>query len=314
MDLSPSLISAIVTTLVVAFILVIAYLLLNMEKHELNESTRAKLPGRFVSLTEGAVHYEISPQTRGTTIVLVHGFSVPAHIWDPTFEGLNEAGFRVMRYDLFGRGYSDRPSTRYDIGLFTRQLEGLLDALGISDPVHLVGLSMGGPVTASFAVQHPQRVSKLCFIDPLVSPILSRQTFPIHLRAIGDYLMAIFIAPFILPKSQKNDFFKPENYPEWIKRYKEQMKYKGFRRAILSTLRNFSTPLLPIYKALESLNITTMLIWGEADKTIPYEEIQKLRAAVPGMAFHAIERAGHLPHYERPEIVTPLLVEYFKSE
>lgn len=313
MDLSPSLISAIITILAIALGLLIAYLLLNMEKLELNDATRAKLPGSFIELPDGFVHYELSAHTDGATIVLVHGFSVPSYIWDPTFEGLSEEGFTVLRYDLYGRGTSDRPKTRYDLGLFTRQLGGLLDALEISEPVHLVGLSMGGPVTASFAVQHPRRVSKLCLIDPLVSPILSRQTFPIHLRAIGEYLMTVLVAPFILPKSQRNDFFMPDNFPEWIRKFKEPMKYKGFRRAILSTIRNLSTPLLPIYKALESLNITTMLIWGEMDKTIPLSEINKLREAIPGMAFHPIERAGHLPHYERPEVVTPLLVDYFGS-
>jgi pimeloyl-ACP methyl ester carboxylesterase len=54
--------------------------------------------------------------------VLIPGFSVPYVIWDPTFEDLVEKGFRVLRYDLFGRGYSDRPDAIYDLELFDRQL------------------------------------------------------------------------------------------------------------------------------------------------------------------------------------------------
>src|SRR5919109_740116 len=65
-------------------------------------------------------------------VVLVHGFSVPFFIYDPTFEFLTRAGFRVLRYDLFGRGFSDRPKARYNIDLFVRQLGELLDGVGFT--------------------------------------------------------------------------------------------------------------------------------------------------------------------------------------
>ena len=63
--------------------------------------------------------------------MLIHGFSVPYFIFDPTFNFLTKAGWRVLRYDLFGRGFSDRPHVRYNIDLFVRQLKELLDALNI---------------------------------------------------------------------------------------------------------------------------------------------------------------------------------------
>lgn len=99
--------------------------------------------------------------------MLVHGFSVPQFIFEPTFTFLTEQGFRVLRYDLYGRGFSDRPDKRYDIDLYVGQLANLLDALEIREPVSLVGLSMGGPITATFTVRFPQRVRKLVLIDPV---------------------------------------------------------------------------------------------------------------------------------------------------
>ena len=85
----------------------------------------------------------------------MHGFSVPYFIWDPTFKFLTKSGFRVLRYDLFGRGYSDRPKLRYDIDLFCKQLRELLDTLGF-EQINLMGLSMGGPITATFTARYPQ--------------------------------------------------------------------------------------------------------------------------------------------------------------
>ncbi|MGE5248620.1 MAG: alpha/beta fold hydrolase, partial [Bacteroidota bacterium] len=136
------------------------------ETQKLNEETRSTADGSFVPLQDGVTHYELTGPEAAQAVVLVHGFSVPYFIFDPTFEFLAASGFRVLRYDLFGRGWSDRPRLRSDVGLFVRQLNDLLDALGIRSPVSLVGLSMGGPISASFTVRHPERVARNVFIDP----------------------------------------------------------------------------------------------------------------------------------------------------
>src|SRR3972149_9257308 len=121
--------------------------------------------GSFIQLSDGVTHYELGGPQNGQPVVLVHGFSVPYFIFDPTFEALTKAGFRVLRYDLFGRGWSDRPRAKYNISLFVKQLKDLLDALQFQQ-VNLIGLSMGGPIAASFTARYPERVDKLALIDP----------------------------------------------------------------------------------------------------------------------------------------------------
>jgi pimeloyl-ACP methyl ester carboxylesterase len=136
------------------------------ETKDLNKETRNSASGSFIQLPDGVTHYELGGNESGEFVVLVHGFSVPYYIYDPTFNALMQAGFRVLRYDLFGRGFSDRPRTRYNIDLFVKQLADLLDALRVSRPVNLVGLSMGGPITATFTARHPERIKTLTLIDP----------------------------------------------------------------------------------------------------------------------------------------------------
>src|SRR5512147_2320234 len=92
------------------------------ETKELNDTTRRLTGGSFVPLADGITHYELGNITRDTTVVLVHGFSVPYFIFDPTFHFLTQNGFRVLRYDLFGRGFSDRPIANYNIDFFVKQL------------------------------------------------------------------------------------------------------------------------------------------------------------------------------------------------
>jgi pimeloyl-ACP methyl ester carboxylesterase len=308
----PKIISGTVTILVC--VLVAAYLIADGEKSTLNNEIRTTLPGQFVALSNGAVHYELVGSEDAPTVVLVHGFSVPYYVWDPTFDALVEAGFRVLRYDLYGRGYSDRPEVEYTLDLFTGQLEQLLSALDIEEPVALVGLSFGGPILARFANGHPDKVWGLSLIDPQIAPVSAAEIFPLNVPLVGEYLMAVYLAPSMLPETQVNDFYRPERFPGWEEQYRLQMGYTGFRRAILSTIRNMvEVDALVEYEALGKQGIPVMLIWGREDQTIAASDIEMLRRVIPEVEFQPVEEAGHLPHYEQAETVNPLLIEFLRS-
>jgi pimeloyl-ACP methyl ester carboxylesterase len=72
----------------------------------------------------------------------------------------------VIRYDLFGRGLSDRPDAAYDGAFYDRQLDDLLKALKVDGKIDLFGLSFGGYVSAHYASTHPQRIRTLNLVDP----------------------------------------------------------------------------------------------------------------------------------------------------
>src|SRR4029453_11854357 len=99
--------------------------------------------GEFVRVRDGYTHFEVGGPPDGPVVVLAAGISVPYYIWDPTFTALVEAGFRVLRYDYYGRGYSDRPDIAYTQDAYLRQLTELLDVLKLVEPVNLMGLSFG---------------------------------------------------------------------------------------------------------------------------------------------------------------------------
>lgn len=298
---------------VIALVLIILITILpfvrDTEKMTLSPEIRATLSGSFVQLPQGVVHYQQAGPDTAQPVVLIHGFSVPYYIWDPTFAALAKDGFHVLRYDLFGRGYSDRPDAVYDRQFFEQQLLDLLNALEIKEPVDLVGVSMGGAITTGFAVDYPHKVRNVVLIDPF------QEAFKIpglDLPIIGEYLMTAFLAPSS-PEMQMEDFYQPKRFPEWPSKYREQMKYYGFRRAILSTLRNFlNEDQLPIYQRLGQLGKRVLLIWGEEDKTLPFSNSDRLRKAL-NCNFFAVKQAGHIPQYERPEIVNPKLIHFLRE-
>ncbi|KAJ7458222.1 Alpha/Beta hydrolase protein [Mycena latifolia] len=93
----------------------------------------------------------------GKKIVLIHGLSVPALVWAPLLPQLVAAGHRVLLYDLYGRGYSDAPSTTYDAQLYVTQLALLLQHVGWAH-ARMVGVSMGGGIAAAFVAMFPDLV------------------------------------------------------------------------------------------------------------------------------------------------------------
>ena len=301
------------TVILLVFVLMAAYFIADDEKATLNNEIRSVLPGQFVTLSDGVVHYELAGPDGAPTVVLVHGFSVPYYIWDPTFDALVNAGFRVLRYDLYGRGYSDRPEVEYNLDLFSGQLEQLLSTLEIDEPVALVGLSLGGPIVSRFANQYPDKVHSLVLIDPQVAPASTAEIFPLNIPLVGEYLMAVYLAPIMLPKSQAADFYRPERFPGWEDKYRVQMQYTGFRRAILSTIRNMvKVDAIAEYETLGKQGYPMMLLWGQEDQTIPAVDMETVRRAIPNLEFHSVAEAGHIPHYERPEVVNPLLIEFLR--
>ncbi len=291
------------------------------ETEELTDAVRTNAGGSFVQLSDGACRYELfSPslggmRSGGETVILVHGFSVPCFIWDPTFDFLARSGFRVLRFDLFGRGHSDRPRVRYDLHLFVRQLKELLGALEIKEPIHLVGLSMGGVISAAFVDQFPERVKSHILIDPAgakaieLSPILKLAKLPI----LPDVALGLAGDGSLL-KGIASDIFDPALVEHFVGRYRSQMKIKGFKRALLSTIRNgMLDSFYDLYQRVGKLQKPTLLLWGRNDATVPFEHSALLTAALPHAEFHVIENAGHIPHYERPEVVNPILGRFLNQ-
>jgi pimeloyl-ACP methyl ester carboxylesterase len=278
----------------------------------LDDPIRESQQGSFIRLPEGQVHYELAGPDDGPLVVLIHGFSIPYYLWDPTFKALTRAGLRVLRFDLFGRGYSDRPRACYDLAFFSRQLSNLLSALQIHQPLHLAGVSMGGPICLQFALDHPQDVNSVCLIDPagLQPPDLfdSRLTIPL----LGELLFAFQTRRKVL-ESLEIDLFRPERFPEYVEQYLPQLRLRGSNAALLSTLRSGVLDRKEeLYRQFGQTGIPVQLFWGMQDRTFPFEISREVLAILSQAEFHAITDARHVPHYEYPEIVHPLMIDFLK--
>jgi len=268
----------------------------------------------FLQLPDGVVHYHLSGPATGPLVVLVHGFSLPSFVWDDYIQPLNAAGFRVLAYDNYGRGFSDRPKGPYDAELMDRQLSGLLDALMINAPVDLVGYSMGGAISTIFAAKHPDRVNSLTLIAPGgLGVALGSATDWVKKPVIGDWIVRLFGLHIFHERAAAEAKFSP-NPPQFLARFDRQMEWRGFGDALLSTLRNY-----PLESSEEAFRKAgegpqpVLVIWGEADKAVPFSLAKRIVQLMPRAQIYSYQGMGHEIPYAQAPLVSKLLVGFLTS-
>ncbi len=276
------------------------YLVRTPERATLDAEARASVPGAYVGSSVGTTHYEVAGPDTGRVAVLVHGFSVPAYIWDSTFHALAAAGFRVVRYDLVGRGWSDRGDVAYDGETFDAQLGELLDSLNVSGPVDLFGLSFGGFVTSNFTANNPSRVRTLVLVDPTVNP--APMGGVVRWPVVGRYLFEVMAAPG-MADGQPGDFLHPERFPGWADRYRPQQRYRGFARALhRSRFELAYADFEDLHTRIARQGTPVLLVWGKQDPVIPIDQSDAVRRRIPSVEFVPIDSSGHLPHLEQSTV------------
>ncbi|KAI9702964.1 MAG: hypothetical protein M1836_008178 [Candelina mexicana] len=129
--------------------------------------------GRNVETLYGVMRvYEWGPKD-GMKVLLIHGDTTPAPVLGPIASQLVDRGCRVMVFDLWGRGYSDTPlGVPYDSRLFTTQIFFALASSSLSwtgaatGGFSMIGFSLGGGVTMSFAAHFPYLVNSIVLLAP----------------------------------------------------------------------------------------------------------------------------------------------------
>ena len=174
---------------------------------------------------------------------------------------------------------------------------------------------MGGPITATFTARHPKRVKSLTLMDPAGAQAISLTPMlkAVKLPGIAEAVFGLFGSEAMV-KSAAKDFYDPELVSFFMDKYKVQMQYKGFKRAILSSLRgNVLGSFIKTYQLVGKMDKPVLLLWGRNDLTVPLEHSLSLRAAMPEAEFHIVEDCGHIPHYEKPDEVNAILSRFLSK-
>ncbi|MBE1285125.1 MAG: alpha/beta fold hydrolase [Rhodobacteraceae bacterium] len=277
----------------------------------MDTEARKTAPGEFVELSQGLTHYRWIGPVRGPIAVCVHGLTTPSFVWGGLARGLSAMGFRVLVYDLYGRGYSDRPKGPQDRAFFLRQLEDLLDHQDVREDFTLIGYSMGGAIATAFAAAHPDRVRQVLLIAAAglgTNPGRLSQ-FIKSTPIFGDWLMmALF--PLSHKRAVEADRDAPSSVPDIVPQMLGELSYRGYIRSVLASLRGIlREDMASDHKTLHKAGVPVLAIWGRKDSVIPLTAMGRLAEVSRSTRQDVIEDAGHGLTYTHTDQILEILKE-----
>lgn len=304
----------------IALIMLMSYWAAGRARAALDADAREKLLAdgiaySFIDLPDGTVHYRLEGPENGQLVVLVHGFATPSVIWADYVKPLTDAGYRVLAFDNYGRGLSDRPATIYDADLFDRQLSGLLDAVGANRRVDIVGYSMGGAIVAVFAARHPERIRSVTLIAPAGLGKLSNARTEMLMRpVIGDWIIRLFGTKMFYAAAAEEAKNIPNPGP-LLAAVNRQLQYRGYGDALLSTMRHYPLETADTYySAVGASSLPVLAIWGEADEVVPYAHAERLMELVPQAQLRSYPGMGHTIGVVDPKLVGGLILRFLGEQ
>ncbi|MFI5756449.1 alpha/beta fold hydrolase [Streptomyces sp. NPDC051569] len=253
----------------------------------------------------------------GQPVVLIHGYPLNGHSWERQERVLLSAGYRVITYDRRGFGNSSQPSVGYDYDTFAADLNTLLDHLALPD-VTLVGFSMGtGEVTRYLGTYGSGRVIKAVLMGAIPPYLLKTPDNPEGVdRAIFDGIKAAVVAD--RPAYFKNfldNFYNVDQYRGT--RISDQAWNSSFNVAVAASAHAayacVDTWLTDFREDLPKIDVPTLLIHGDADRILPYDNTAKrLPELIKDLTFVTVEGGPHNVAWTHPEVVNPALLDFLK--
>ena len=291
-------------TLVILAIIALP-VLAEARRKDMDATARADAKGDFATLSQGVTHYQWLGPARGPVAVCVHGLTTPSFVWYGLARGLARFGYRVLIYDLYGRGYSDRVKGVQDQAFFLRQLNDLLDDQNISGDVTLLGYSMGGAIATAFAATHPEKVRQLILLASAGMGVgANRLTrFIAATLVIGDWLMLALFA-WKHRKGCEAERALPSSVEGIIDLQLNELKYKGFVPGVLASMRGIlAGTLKDEHGAIHRAGIPVLAVWGGKDAVIPLTAMGNLTEWSRDVRQDVIAGAGHGLTYTHTDAV-----------
>jgi len=247
---------------------------------------------------------------QGPAVLFSHSLLYSCRMWDAQVPSLR-GRFRCISYDHRGQGQSEVPAGGYDMESVAEDAAGLIRALGVQ-PVHFVGLSMGGMVGMRTAARHPELVRSLVLLDTSADPEPPEN--------LPRYRMLTFIERWLGPKLVAGPVMKimhgvtvradPSRAAELraVRDRFNAMDHIGAVRAVNGVLARQG-----IGEELKNIRVPTLVMVGEEDTATVPAKAAAIAAAIGGAKLVRIPRAGHLSPIDNPSFVTEQLSSFLGS-
>ncbi|MCE4957773.1 alpha/beta fold hydrolase [Macrococcoides caseolyticum] len=228
-----------------------------------------------------AIHYELIGQ--GYPLVMLHGQFMNTTMFD-CFDSEMMKHFQLIKIDLRGHGYSDKP-LHIKMDDYVEDVLTVLDKLYIKD-AHFMGFGLGGAVAATIASKYPRYVNKLILISTGIKSYYEAE------REFHDRYASILRT---MSRKERNKVLEDYMYHDikTVKKYYKRMKdtqsgmtEKEEDAVIISTI-DYNP------RKLDVIEVKTLVMNGRHDELVPIEDAQTLASLLPASRLSIYEESGH---------------------
>ena len=257
----------------------------------------------YVEVEGGRIFFEAAGE--GPAVVMIHDGLLHRETWNAQFDEF-AANHRMIRWDTRGYGRSDKPTVAF------RHLDdvyALMKALAV-ERASLVGCSSGSLTAIEFAVEHPDMVSSLV----LVGPIVSGFGFSEHFRTRGDRGMPDGDAP----ADQRIEYWTATD--PWAMAPESTAARKSMKTLMVENPQNLTGsgsfarwPGFSSLGRLPEIGVPTLIVVGESDMPDVHAHAGVNQAGIEGSTRVVLTNSGHLAHFEVPDTFNPLVLEFLEA-
>jgi len=232
----------------------------------------------------------------GEPLLLIIGLGSSSRLWERVRGELAEH-FRTIAFDHRGIGRSTLGNAKYSMALMAMDAAAVLDAAEVEE-AHVFGTSMGGMVAQEFALNFPHRVSSLILGCTMAGgPTAIRAPRPmtegLTPEQIGHLLIALSYHPSTPRKLIEEDL--------GLIGVPNPAVYQAQLESILSW---------ECFSRLPQIEVPTLLIHGDADQRIPFDNSPLIAAQLPNAKVVALPDTGHVFFTEKPAATFEAVLDF----
>ena len=252
------------------------------------------------------MNYELSGKKEAPVAMLSHSLGSSLLMWNLQRKVL-ESHFQVLRYDTRGHGKSEAPPGVYTLELLGEDAVALLDALGI-DQVYWVGLSMGGMIGQSIALNYPKRLKSLALCDtmaviaPEAQPLWQERIDAVREKGVASQLEPTLERWFTSTFLNLNPYMLGVIREEFL-----ATPAKGYLGCLYAIRK------LNYLNQLSAIKTPTLIMVGEDDPGTPVSASEAMHQRIKESKLVMIPSARHLSNVEQPEDFNTNLITFLKS-
>lgn len=270
-------------------------------------------------ITGDHIRIAYSDYGQGQPVVLIHGWPLSREMWEYQLEDLVNAGCRVIKYDRRGFGKSDKPWEGYDYDTLADDLHALMQQLELSGAA-LVGFSMGGGEVVRYLSRHgSDRVAKIVLISSIIPFLQKNDDNPegVNKEVFEEMISDIKDDRINFLEDFSKKFFGVNLMKKPISNvaldYYRMLASHATARSTIECVKSFSQT--DFRDELSSIHVPTLIIHGDADRTVPIEASSERTARmIQGCEYKVYEEAPHGLFYTHKKQLNEDLIHFITGE